>query len=206
MHSNSNIAAVILAAGNSSRMGQPKMFLKINHKTLCEKLVLQYRRAGVKKIAVVISEQSLAPEFNKELNWLGRHAEIILNRFPERGRTNSIISGINFYKNADACFIQNVDNPGLSVQLINNMLAVVKKDGYVVPEIAGQSGHPVLLGKKVFQYIMNLKGYDWILKDELKQFKKNYVLSADDSIFQNLNTEQDWIRYKIKLKKIIEIL
>ena len=83
------------------------------------------------------------------------------------------------------------------------MIAARDENAYVVPANHGASGHPILIGKKIIEHLAVLRSSKWILKDELKKFKKIIIDAPDNNVLLNLNTEKDWEKYceEVKLKK-----
>src|SRR5689334_5757311 len=84
-----SLAVVILAAGRSSRMGQPKLLLPWGNTTILGHLVGQWTFLGAKQIAVVCRLDDAA--MNAELNRLNfPERSRIVNPDPERGMFSSI--------------------------------------------------------------------------------------------------------------------
>src|SRR5947209_16030515 len=80
---------VILAAGRSSRMGQPKLLLPWGKTSILGHLIGQWTLLGAKQIAVVRSSDDEA--LNAELNRLNfPERSRIVNPLPERGMFSSI--------------------------------------------------------------------------------------------------------------------
>ena len=82
-------SAVILAAGYSTRLGQPKALVMWNEETLIERSIRLLEDAGIKKIVVVTNKELMA-DF---IPLVGNHS-IVVNPSPENGRTGSLQIGI----------------------------------------------------------------------------------------------------------------
>ncbi len=206
MTETAHIAVVILAAGASSRMGEPKPFLSFGNATWIENLLHIYRKAGIRNRVVVLHYQLADVAYATILNRIREQASVIINDNPEKGRSYSIQLGLEECSEARACFIQNVDNPINPDQLLLNMAAVAEQDCYVVPVAGGQSGHPVLIGKEIISRLRSRDHALWILSGELKNFKKVQVTAADDSVLMNLNTKDEWMHYAADKQRNREIL
>ena len=189
------IAVIILSGGNSSRMNYPKAFLSIGKKTLVEHLSTIYFDFGIQKPIIVLNSILYKEEWAEIISKLSIDNTVLKNNFTELGRSYSINLGLKEVKKEQGCFIQNIDNPDISVGLLNNMLVHLKDDSYVVPANNGINGHPILLGKEILNHLKNLQGNDWILKDELKKFNKIQVEATENNVMLNLNTEADWKIY-----------
>ena len=82
-------SAVILAAGYSTRLGQPKALVMWNEETLIERSIRLLEDAGIKKIVVVTNKELMAAF----IPLVGNHS-IVVNPSPENGRTGSLQIGI----------------------------------------------------------------------------------------------------------------
>ncbi len=188
-------AVIILSGGNSSRMNYPKAFLSIGKKTLAESLSSIYFELGIQKPIIVLNSILYNEKWAETISRLSVNNTVLKNKFTELGRSYSISLGLKEVKDEQGCFIQNIDNPDISAALLNNMVANLKDDSYVVPANNGINGHPILLGKNVINHLKNLQNNDWILKEELKKFKKIQVEAPENKVLLNLNTEADWKMY-----------
>jgi CTP:molybdopterin cytidylyltransferase MocA len=184
--------ALILAGGTSERLGFPKPFLEISGETICERLSRIYNDSGIDDVAVVLNSGLISDQFGNEISKISKYARIVENSFPEKGRSFSIRLGLGDSEEIQACFIHNVDNPGLSKMIVSSMLGAIASDSYVVPIYHDKSGHTVLLGKNPYQHIRNLQGYDWILRDELKKFRRIETDAGTDEVLCNINTIDEW--------------
>lgn len=174
-------------------MGFPKPFLKWDEKTFfLEKIVQVYTEFGCEKIIVVTNSEVL--NFYHEENYCFlEDTGIIINPHPEQPRFVSVKMGIEKLQ-SDYCFIQNTDNPFVSLALLQLLFDQRNPLKHVVPVCNGKSGHPILLNRKICNYITNLQGNDMILKDELKRFDRIAVEAGDDKIHCNINTPDDYFR------------
>ena len=82
-------SAVILAAGYSTRLGQPKALVMWNEETLIERSIRLLEDAGIEKIVVVTNKEIMA-DF---IPLVGNHS-IVVNPSPQNGRTGSLQVGI----------------------------------------------------------------------------------------------------------------
>ncbi|MDO8367276.1 MAG: XdhC family protein [Saprospiraceae bacterium] len=202
MTANHDIGALILSGGNSSRMGFPKAFLRLDGQTLSEKLLSVYRAAGVVKSVLVLNAGLYTEAWRSTLDKLSEKALLVKNDFPERDRAYSLQIGLENLSAETGCFIHNVDNPALDARLVSNMVQALKTDRYVVPAYKGQNGHPVLVGSTVLQHLKSLRSADWVLRDELKRFEKTTVDAGATNVLHNLNTKRDWSEFVLSQKQI----
>ncbi|MDF2840738.1 MAG: mobA 1, partial [Clostridia bacterium] len=90
MEAYQKIAAIVLAAGYSSRMGELKPLLPLGDKTVIEKVIDAFRKAGIDDVRVVVGyeAQRLMPLLEK------RKVQIIQNIEFEKGMFSSVQAGI----------------------------------------------------------------------------------------------------------------
>lgn len=192
------IYALILASGYSSRMGKPKStLLWSDSENFAEKILREYLDFGCEKVTIVLNSENY--EIFHKQNRYRTHPRVnsVLNRSPEKERFYSIKLGISSFieDNPEVFFLQNIDNPFVSRQLLDCIAKNTIKDGYGVPVYQNRGGHPILLNNEIL-HKMNRAKHDIILKEFLKQFKRKNILWEDDSIFRNINTMEIYEAYK----------
>lgn len=187
--SESNISVLILAAGNSGRMGRDKASLPCgNGLTFSEELISIYSGFGCSPVTMVVNE---------------RHAPVspgpgqvkyVLNKQVDRGRSYSIWLGLQNTPGGNHCFIQNIDNPFADHSLLHQMYSAVRPERYIVPMCHGRGGHPILLGSEI---TAELRKMDDIpnLREALKAFIRFEVQFPDERILLNINTPEDYLKF-----------
>jgi molybdenum cofactor cytidylyltransferase len=151
-----NCTAVILAAGQSSRLGEPKQLLKYQNKTLLQHAI-DTAKQSVKSIIVVLG--SNADNILEETDASGVH--VIINDDWQSGMASTIRCGIEVLDfNIDAAILMVCDQPFVSLDLLNGLIQKQAETGK--PIIASQYGDtigtPALFGKQFFSELMGLKG------------------------------------------------
>lgn len=190
-HTN-NTAVVILAGGQSKRMGFPKLLLPFDDgTTFVEHIILQYKQVVNGKIILVVNE-AVWNEYSSYFEQI-KDVDIVLNKSPEFGRTYSIQLGISKL-NTNKVFIQNTDNPFVSADMLNAMIALAPDNGYVSPKIFTKGGHPVLLCgnavKEVRAADRNLS-----LKNILANQLRVDWQTNDPSVLVNIDTPEHYKLY-----------
>jgi molybdenum cofactor cytidylyltransferase len=183
------VSAIILAAGNSGRMGSDKAQLQSgNGFSFARHLVHSFAGFGVQPIVVVVNKRIDLSELNP--------TQIVttLNEHLEKGRSWSILLGMNKVPGDCPCFLQNIDNPYIENNLMNLLLDAVKPDNYVVPVYQGRGGHPVLLGGQIVNCLKNLSELP-DFREVLKQYKRIEIPYYNERILLNINTPQDYKRF-----------
>jgi molybdenum cofactor cytidylyltransferase len=145
------IGAVILSAGESSRMGRPKALLPINGQTFIEKIVGALKQTSVGKIIVVLGHS--AAEMKRRIEHLP--VEILINSDYKLGQLSSLqvaVRDLEKTADCDGMLVHLVDHPYIDAKLVENMIDRFRATGklIVVPLHGTRRGHPVLFSRKLF--------------------------------------------------------
>lgn len=186
---------LIIAGGKSERMNFPKAYLLCNGKTFLKKIVDEYFDAGVKNICVVLNSDFCIGKWGKYVDQIKSKATIIKNPDAGLGRFHSLKLGIKKMMNQQFCFIQNIDNPFVSKDVIVSLVGSSNSDGYSSPKFQGRNGHPVLISKKIIHYLNELTEEDLNLRDILSGFPRSEAPVNNDAIFININTMEEYKKY-----------
>ncbi len=153
----SGVAAIVLAAGTSSRMGSPKQLLRIGTQTLLERTLEILRRSKVDEILVVLGHEAAAIQAQVDLAGV----KIVLNAAYREGMGTSLREGVsNVAPNSRAAMIVLADQPFLQAATIDRLIDEydAKKPQIVLPLYRGFRGNPVLLDRSVFPEVAGLAG------------------------------------------------
>lgn len=137
------IAAILLAAGESSRAGTPKPLLPWFGATLVERQVQALLRAGVSDVFVVTGHR--AEEVRPYLR--GAHVHPVFNPDYREGKVTSVRAGVAALPpHTQAVVILGVDQPR-PVWLLRRVLEAhsAKQALITCPRYAGRGGHPLVL-------------------------------------------------------------
>jgi CTP:molybdopterin cytidylyltransferase MocA len=186
-----NSSVIVLAGGDSSRMGLPKSWLELdNGITFLETIVSSFKQFGFDDIVVVLNAKYTKIEWVEELSKIKQYTTIIKNSNPEKGRLYSLQLGLNAIKN-DTVFIHNVDNPFIENSVLKLLSNNVELNGITIPSFKEKGGHPVVINRKVkSEIINNYQNYE-TLKEVFTHFPKKYIEVNSSSILKNINTPQE---------------
>lgn len=190
-------SAIILSAGLSSRIGFPKAFLKWDEKTvIMEKLIAEFQSFGINEIIVVINDRFLEYYAKNEYRFL-ENCIVVTNNQPNLGRFYSIVIGCKALTSVSHTFIQNVDNPFTSAELLKELNAIIEHNDIATPNYQGKVGHPVLLSKKVIEDLRNYSGenYNVNFRNFIAQYNISGIDTADEKILVNINTLKEYKKY-----------
>jgi len=182
-------STLILAAGESSRMGVPKPFLKFDKQHLfIDKIINEYLDFGCNEIVVVTNKNLEKDYFSKD------KVKIVINEHLEYGRFYSVKIGVKELSN-EFCFIQNIDNPFVCQDILNLLFIEKNNADYLVPEFEHIGGHPVLIGKNIIDGLKIELNNDLNFRDFLKSFDCKRIECYDKNILININTPEDYKEY-----------
>ncbi len=143
------IAAVVLAAGASTRFGSQKLLAPVDGVSLVRRTVEQVVVAGVDAIIVVLGREYEAVR----AALAGMPVRLVVNSRFREGMCTSLRAGIReLGRSVDAAVIVLGDQPGISAETILGLIAEYRATGQsiVVPVYDGVRGHPVLFDASVF--------------------------------------------------------
>jgi molybdenum cofactor cytidylyltransferase len=156
---NRNVAAIILAAGRSTRMGGPnKLLAEFRGKTLVRIVTEQALASKARGVIVVTGHQ--AAEVQKSLH--GLKVKFVHNPDFAGGLASSVKSGIAAVADdADGAVVCLGDMPLISAHLIDRLIEAFAPDSgslIAVPVSDGRRGNPVLWSRRFFKELMTLDG------------------------------------------------
>ena len=132
----------MLAAGASTRLGQPKALVQVGEHTLIEHLVLRLESKELEP--VIVTRAEIAVDILTALP----DRTVVINPNPEAGRTGSLQCGLKQIldtKGGDRAFrllVVPVDRPGFSDATLDRLLMM---EVCACPSKDGRGGHPLLL-------------------------------------------------------------
>ena len=179
---------MVLAAGASSRMGQPKALLTVCDNTPLARyqhdLLLQ---AGCAQVIVVLGCQ--AEVISRRLDG----CKIAINPAWETGRLSSVKAGLKALQSFDGCVILPVDTVGVKVQTVQQILdaATREKSRAIRPVVAGRRGKIIWISKTTADEILAQDSgegrLDYFFEDLASELEVQ-----DKSILNNINTPEEW--------------
>ncbi|EJR73551.1 nucleotidyltransferase family protein [Bacillus cereus] len=189
--------AVVLGAGKSSRMGQPKQLLKINQEILLQHVVRRVLELNFYRVIVVLGhfkdeiESELSTEILKKIH-------IVHNKNYEEGISTSIKVGLHFCTKDIPIFIFVGDQPLICSKTIIYMKNHYHKIKFDIGRVFynGIPAHPVLLGQKAISKIDQLqgdKGFSSLIKSK-KLDVQNYHINECIPLI-DIDRPEDYLLY-----------
>ena len=198
-----SFAGVILAAGESSRMGTDKALLpwppqvegQPPSKDTFLSATIRSLMLATDFVVIVAgrNETALAPIA------YANGASVVSNPDPSRGQFSSLQVGLHEVLNrgCDAAVITLVDRPSVStatVQLLKDAFESAPQDVWaVVPEFSGQHGHPYLVGRELIEVFLQAPATA-SARDVEHRYQEHirYVEVSDPFVALNVNTPEDY--------------
>ena len=154
-----NTAIVILAAGNSSRLGRPKQLLPFRGKNLLQHVIDEAAAAGASPVVVVTGAR--AEEISASVD--RAVAEVIHNEKWPEGKASGIVAGVRHvvssYPHVERVILAVCDQPFVTAQLFSQLSDRQHRSGktIVASAYADTLGTPVLLTRTHFDALLGLK-------------------------------------------------
>lgn len=188
------IGAVLLAAGESTRMGEPKPLLPFGDTTLIEHLARELLDSDVDCVVAVLGHE--AERVRKRL--LRMPVRVAVNADYKQGMLSSIRCGLRALPDAaEAALIAPVDQPRLSSDIVETLIRAWRCSGkgMAVPIHDGRRGHPLLIAARYFPEVLTglddtgLRGLLRRYPDDLLQ-----VPFDDPAVLGDADTPEDYRR------------
>lgn len=151
-----NIAGLLIAAGLSSRMEEFKPLMLSNGNSFIIEIIRKMKLV-CNTIVVVTGYKSerLKAEIEK---FFPEDPKIYFafNSDYEKGMFTSLKCGITNLPSSDWILYHFVDQPGLPNEFYKQFINQIDKGyNWIQPKYENKNGHPILLGKNIFQFILN---------------------------------------------------
>ncbi|MEI8280728.1 MAG: NTP transferase domain-containing protein [Bacteroidota bacterium] len=184
-------ACIILSGGLSERMGSHKALLSYaDQENFLQHIIRVYSTVGINNIVVVLNPNI---DFD-QLSIDNSPVTTVINSFPERGRLYSLQLGLSVASSVSHCFIQNIDNPFVNNDLLNQLYNFRSEADCIKPSYLDQGGHPILISSKIVSHILDLKSYTSTLREVLSNFNNKKIQANKDCVV-NMNSMNDYHTY-----------
>lgn len=149
-----SIAPVILAAGESARMGYPKALLPLETDCFLTWILKASRNAGLGQPTIVLGRT--APDILPRIReW---PVNTLVNQEPERGQLSSIQLALSSMpEESEAAMIWPVDQPLVTVSLIDTLARTFLDSNALIayPLYGERRGHPAIFHRDLFREFMD---------------------------------------------------
>lgn len=192
------MAAIVLAAGASTRYGQPKQLLTVGGKTMLQHVVDVVLASPVDQTIVVLGHR--AGEVGAILK--DTPADIVTNEEWEAGLSTSVQAGLRAIRpDVQAALFVLADQPAITPEIIAALLGRYRETGapIVVPTYQGQRGNPTLFDRSLFAELFNARddqgGRQLI---DMYGDRTERVEVGSEAVLIDVDTEADYNRFKMQ--------
>jgi molybdenum cofactor cytidylyltransferase len=196
---NPALDAILLAAGESRRMGYPKPLLKVGEQTFIEKLSIELLRI-VPRLIVVLGAHAdrIAPMIPAE-------ARIVVVENPDyrRGQLSSIKAGLSALReDAGAAMVHLCDHPLVRPETFAASVAAYEQSRkpIVIARSSGRRGHPVIFDSSIFRELRDApeeQGARFVVNADPERVF--YAEVADPGVYLDLDTPDDLLQAGLSL-------
>ena len=188
----SAVAAIVLAAGESRRFGQPKQLLPVGDKTMIQHVVDVVLDSPIEQVMVVLG--CCAAETGASI--ASRPVQVVVNEKWKSGLSSSVRAGLSALKpGIGAALFILADQPGITTEVIAKLVQRYRQTRapIIVPTHYGRRGNPVLFARSLFAELMRVKGDQGGRRliaeheDELEEIEVQ-----TEAIFTDIDTADDY--------------
>ena len=187
------ISAIILAAGESKRMGQPKMLLPWGKTSVLGQVISIFQEAGIEQITVVTG--GAHEQVKQVVKQYGAHA--VFNRdFASGEMLSSLQLGIGVQPSqVQATLIGLGDQPQIQAATVRLICETFweKRSSLIVPSFQMRRGHPWLVKRSLWRELLKMKSPQ-SPRDFLNQHTSeiDYIEIRTPSVLADLDTPEDY--------------
>ncbi len=194
------IGAVVLAAGKSKRMGQNKLLLPLNGKTLIETILDALKKAKVDDCVLVLGHN---PQQVLQAIKLKPQVKVAINADYDQGMVTSFQTGLKQLQKFDATFMVLGDQPIFDSSVLEKLVQILEKNHQaliVSPIHQGKKGHPLLFRNELFNELLSLKSSQTIREVVHNHVDRLFTIEAPAWTITDLDTPRAFDRLMKQLK------
>ena len=191
------ISAIVLAAGESKRMGRPKQLLEWQGKPLLQHSLESLINSAVDEIILVLGHE--ADRIRATLPALP--IKIVINPDYQQGMASSLRRGLLAAdRSSEAFLVLLADQPGIGPEIMNTIIRTFRqadpRRGIVRPVCRGRRGHPVLIGAQYREEVLRLQG-DLGARQILMNHPGDVleIDVEDNAILEDIDTPEEYQNY-----------
>jgi molybdenum cofactor cytidylyltransferase len=191
------ISAIILAAGESKRMGQPKMLLPWGADTVIKHVISVFQAAGIEDILVVIG--GAREQVQSQLEGLAQVRTVFNPDYKQEEMLGSLQLGLaGLGPETRAALICLGDQPQVQQGTVRMVCSVFREKGslLVVPSYHMRRGHPWLIARPLWRSLSELSA-SHTARDFLNMHTSEieYVDTYTPTVIEDLDTPRDYQEY-----------
>lgn len=190
------ISAILLAAGESRRMGSPKALLHYQGQTFIHRICTAFLTAGVDELIVVLGAR--AEEIGHALPAYPALRSVVNSRYSQ-GQLSSLMVGIGALSpESEAAIVNLVDHPLVSSETIKAVIGSFRAAPLpiVIASYQGKRGHPVLFSSQMYGEILAApldQGAKVVVRKDPARVRE--IPLDDPGILADIDTPEEYRRY-----------
>jgi molybdenum cofactor cytidylyltransferase len=190
------VSGIVLAAGSSSRLGQPKQLLELDGRPLLQHAIDAAEGAGLRDVVLVLGHRSddVAAAISTSSG-----TRIVVNPDYLQGQATSLRAGLRaMHDEAGGAIVLLGDQPAITSASLRAVVSAYQASGRPVVQASygGRPGHPVLFDRGVWADLLAVEG-DTGARELLKEHP-DWVerVELGGEVPEDLDTWQDYERLK----------
>ncbi len=186
------IAGILLAAGSSTRMGQPKALLAYEESSFVDTILNNLQQAGCDPIISILGNSG---ELICESTFVNNY-QCYFNPEPQKGMLSSLKVAIEkLPEDCDGFILSLVDHPAVKRETYLEIIRAAQENPkrIVIPRFYGKNGHPVFFGKQFFETLLqtpNSMGARVVVQEEIQNV--HYISVEDEGILKDIDTPEEY--------------
>ena len=190
------ISGILLAAGESRRMGSAKALLSYQGQTFIARICNAFLTAGVDELIVVLGAR--AEQLREALPVHAKLRTVVNPRY-QLGQLSSLMVGIGALSSeSEAAVVNLVDHPMIATATIHALLSSFRADPVpiLIASYQGKRGHPVLFSSHVYGEILAApldQGAKVVVRKDPTRVRE--IPLDDPGILADIDTPEDYARY-----------
>jgi molybdenum cofactor cytidylyltransferase len=198
------LAQVVLAAGGSSRMGEPKALLDFGDRTALE-LVVEAAAAVAARSVVVVSPAGAA--WRERLRFPGLLVDWVVNDRPASEQIDSLAFGLRRLEKVEAAsgrafaafFVQPVDCPLVTADDYRRLAAALAacadpQTSVFKPRAGGRHGHPILCRRALLEAFLAAAAAGETARDVVGRARAASVDCTNPDLAEDMDSPADYRR------------
>jgi molybdenum cofactor cytidylyltransferase len=191
-----SVVGIVLAAGRSQRMGEPKPLLKIDGQTFLERAITALLSGGCASVVVVLPPSDSAPAMWEIAESTG--ARGVENSNPESEPIDSLRIGLDAApKDARAAVVLPVDHPVVRESTVTALLDAFESRASLIvrPVFEDRPGHPIVLERSIWDELAEPhlpEGTRTVVRRHATEI--DHVSVDDPAVRTNIDTPEDYER------------
>ena len=192
------ISGILLAAGQSRRMGSLKQLLPFGSTTIIDSGINSLRATRIAELIIVVGYRADEVSEHIQIYQQDTRIKLILNQQYLTGMTSSVQAGLRAVSpQSQALVLALVDQPRVTSHTIDQLIDTYYQSQATIikPRYLGQTGHPLIIARTCWPEILALSADQGLnLVTRAYQSQTHYLEVADSAVIEDIDTPDDYAR------------